>query len=87
MYEQFARREADNLGTRLSAQPIQRYSGFWILLNRSKYSGSLRLMSAAHFRLLSNRCGRNFIEITAETNKSPVKFQLGDSTSKLLITI
>src|SRR4051812_38570290 len=41
---------------RLSAQPIQRYSGVWLSESFSKKSGSLFLMFRAHSLLPSRRC-------------------------------
>jgi hypothetical protein len=41
-------------GTRLSEQPIQRYSGLCALDKRSKNSGSSCVMLSAHFVLFSN---------------------------------
>ena len=44
-------------GTRLSAQPIQRYAVFWTAQSRSKKSGSRRVCCEAQARLLAKSCG------------------------------
>jgi hypothetical protein len=42
-------------GTRLSEQPIQRYSGFCCSASRSKKCGSSAVTDAAHFRFPSSK--------------------------------
>src|ERR1051326_4390839 len=45
-------------GTRLSAQPIQRYCGVCWCDRRLKKFGSRCVIAVAHFRLFSKRCPR-----------------------------
>ncbi len=47
-------------GTRLSEQPIQRYSGVCCLDNCEKNSGSFSLIELAHAKLLSKRYFSDF---------------------------
>lgn len=47
-------------GTRLSEQPIHRYSGLCCLDNREKNSGSFSLIELAHAKLLSKRYFSDF---------------------------
>ena len=65
MYEQFARREADNLigrHTAIGATDPEIFR-FLDLAQPLKIFRSLRLMSAAPFSIIVDEGGRNFIEI------------------------
>src|SRR5262249_21361929 len=52
-------------GTRLSEQPIHRYSGDCCCASFAKKSGSCRRMRSAQVRLFSNSCGRCFMAPSA----------------------
>src|SRR6516162_2106448 len=70
-------------GTRLSAQPIQRYSGVWVWLSRWKYSGSPSLILSAQARLLAKSFGRNFILTITQNLPSYAAMSLAGESSRL----